>query len=73
MKCHKCGAKLKVVRTITVESGGKTQEAVCSGCEGRYTCITFIWKEVTGYGTGAEAAATRLRKGDLGLEGRNGQ
>lgn len=62
MICHVCGSKLKVVRTVTIQSGGKTQEAICSGCQGRFVCITLVSHKIEGYGTGAEAVAARLEK-----------
>lgn len=68
MICHKCNARLKVVRTVTAGSAGRTQEAECPGCGGRFTCVTLVLQEVDGYGKGAEAVAKRLRDGKISLE-----
>lgn len=68
MECHKCNVRLKVVRTVTAGTAGRTQEAECPSCSGRFTCVTFVMQEVKGYGNGAEAAAKRLKSGKIRLE-----
>lgn len=68
MNCHTCGGKLRVVRTVTAGPAGKTQEAECSDCGGRFTCVVFVLRESKGYGNGAEATAKRLRDGQIGLK-----
>lgn len=68
MECHKCNMRLKVVRTISAGPAGRTQEADCPGCGGRYTCVTLVLSDSEGYGNGAEAVANRLRNGKISLE-----
>lgn len=68
MECHKCNLRLKIVRTVTAGPAGRTQEAKCPGCNGRFTCVTLVLQEVDGYGNGAEAVAKRLRNGQISLE-----
>ena len=68
MNCAKCNTRLKVIRTISAGPAGRTQEAECPGCNGRFTCVTLVLQEVDGYGNGAEAVAKRLRNGKISLE-----
>ena len=67
MNCAKCGGRLRIVRTVTAGPAGRTQEAECKGCGGRFTCVTFVMRESDGYGNGAEAAAKLLREGQLSM------
>lgn len=71
MECHKCKVKLRVTRTVTAGPAGRTQEAECSECGGKFTCVTFV-HPAQGYGTGAEAAAQKLKKGQLTLKTNDG-
>jgi hypothetical protein len=68
MQCHKCDVRLKVVRTVTAGPAGRTQEADCPKCGGRYTCVTLILSDSEGYGNGAAAVAKRVRNGQISLE-----
>jgi len=68
MNCHKCDVRLKIVRTVTAGTAGRTQEADCPSCGGRFTCVTLVLQEMNGYGNGAEAAAKRLKSGKIRLE-----
>ena len=68
MICHKCSTRLKITRTVAAGAAGRTQEAECPGCGGRFTCVTLVLQEVDGYGNGAEAVAKQLRNGKISLE-----
>ena len=60
MKCDKCGGKLKVTNTYSLEKG-KTQRIECQSCRAVYTSEIRIYL-ADRYGTGARAAATRMKK-----------
>jgi hypothetical protein len=68
MICPKCSDILRITRTVLAGKAGKTQEASCEGCKTRFTCVTLIVQEADGYGNGAQAVASQLRRGLIGLD-----
>jgi hypothetical protein len=73
MRCQKCDQKLKIVRTVDAGPVGKTQEAVCGACGARFTAVTLLVSPLEGRGSGPQALASRLKRGELTLEAQDGQ
>lgn len=73
MKCPRCENRLRIVRTVDASPAGKTQDAVCPSCEGRFTVVSLILLRQK-YGEGARGRASDLgRKGariEWGKDGR---
>lgn len=63
MICTKCEKRLKILRTINAGPAGRTQDAVCSSCGGKYTVVSVVL-EAKGYGEGSRGRAKEiLRRG----------
>lgn len=71
MICEKCGGRLRITRTVSAGPAGKASEAVCDDCETRFTTVTMLLSPAEGRGNGAQAAASRLKRGEISLETRN--
>ncbi len=68
MICVRCKGQIRVIRTVSAGEMGRAIATRCLSCAARFVYVTLPFEEPDDYGTGVDAIAKRLRRGEIRLE-----
>lgn len=68
MICVRCKGQVRVIRTVSAGEKGRACATRCLSCNARFVYVTIPFEEPEDYGTGVDAIAKRLRRGEINLE-----
>ncbi len=68
MICGRCKGQVRVIRTVSAGEMGRASATRCLSCSARFVYVTIPFEEPEDYGTGVDAIARRLSRGEIRLE-----